>query len=120
MWLFTLFSAPRSVDAEAELRAELREFAFDGLTQLHDDLSTHAVKRGTWDGCVLSYRLGGPGSVSCDRKGRRGNAFTRYWDTERVPTDTVLRMIQEEIETRGSNEAPAGKPAIATSDRSVI
>ena len=114
MWLFTLFSAPRTVDAEAELRAELREFAYDGLTQLHDDLASHNVKRGTWDGCVLSYRLGGPGSVSCDRKGRRGNAFTRYWDTERVSPPTVLRMIEEEIETRRNLEAPAGTPVLAT------
>jgi len=113
MWLFTLFSAPRTVDAEAELKAELREFAFDGLTQLHDDLSTHSVKRGTWDGCVLSYRLGGPGSVSCDRKGRRGNAFTRYWDTERVSAETVMRMIEAEIETRRHQEVPTGSPVIA-------
>lgn len=113
MWLFTLFSAPRTVDAEAELQAELREFAYDGLTQLHDDLTTHSVKRGTWDGCVLSYRLGGPGSVSCDRKGRRGNAFTRYWDTERVSTATVLRMIEEEMANRRRQEAPAVSPVMA-------
>lgn len=108
MWLFSMFSAPRSTDAEAELRAELHEFAYDGLTQLRNDLTRNAIKRGTWDGCVLSYRLGGPASVSCDRKGRRGNAFTRYWDTERIPPATVLRLIEEEKEAR--KHAPAGSP----------
>lgn len=111
MWLFSMFSAPRTVDAESELRAELREFAYDGLVQLQIDLAAHTVKRGTWDGCVLSYRLGGPGSVSCDRKGRRGNAFTRYWDTERISGANVSRLVAEEMETRRHQETPAGNPA---------
>ena len=114
MWLFSMFSAPRTADAEAELRAELREFAYDGLTQLHADISNNAIKRGTWDGCVLSYRLGGPGSVSCDRKGRRGNAFTRYWDTERIAPATVLRLIEEEKEARRHLNAPTGSPVAAS------
>jgi hypothetical protein len=113
MWLFSMFSTPRTVDAEAELRAELREFAHDGLVQLQIDLQEGTVKRGTWDGCVLSYRLGGPGSVSCDRKGRRGNAFTRFWDTERFAAATVLKLIAEEMETRKHHEAPAGHPVAA-------
>lgn len=113
MWLFSMFSTPRTVDAEAELRAELREFAHDGLVQLQLDLQEGSVKRGTWDGCVLSYRLGAPGSVSCDRKGRRGNAFTRFWDTERFPAATVLKLIGEEMETRRHHEAPAGRPVVA-------
>lgn len=115
MWLFSMFSAPRTADAEAELRAELHEFAYDGLTQLHADLTNHAVKRGTWDGCVLSYRLGGPGSASCDRKGRRGNAFTRYWDTERISTTMVLRLIEEEKEARKHLDVPASFPITAAS-----
>src|SRR5690606_21053084 len=31
MWLFSFLSNPRAADAETELRAELREFAYDGL-----------------------------------------------------------------------------------------
>lgn len=108
MWLFKMFSTPRTVDAEEELRAELREFAFDGLTQLQMDLNAKTVKRGTWDGCVLSYRLGAPGSVTCDRKGRRGNAFTRFWDTERLQAGAVLHLVDQEITTRRHQEVPAG------------
>ena len=108
MWLFTMFSAPRTVDAETELRAELREFAYDGLVQVKLDLLANNVKHGTWDGCVLSYRLGSPGSVSCDRKGRRGNAFTRYWDTERVSPSFVLQRIDEEMNARKLQGVPAG------------
>jgi hypothetical protein len=113
MWLFSMFSVPRTADAEAELRAELQEFAYDGLTQLHSDLTSNAVKRGTWDGCVLSYRLGGPGSASCDRRGRRGNAFTRFWDTERISTATVLRLIEEEKKSREHVNVPAASPLVA-------
>lgn len=116
MWFFTLFTTPRTVDADSELRAELREFAYDGLTQLKLDLQASNVKHGTWDGCVLSYRLGGPGSVSCDRKGRRGNAFTRYWDTEHVSPAFVLQLIDEEMKARSGRQAPAGVPATASGD----
>jgi len=100
MWLFSFLSSPRAADAEAELRAELREFAYDGLVQLAIDLERNAVKRGTWDGCVLSYRRGYAGSVDCDRKGRRGNAFTRYWDAERIDRSRVLELVREEIHAR--------------------
>lgn len=113
MWIFSMFSAPRTADAEAELQSELRAFAYDGLVQLQSDLQHANVKRGTWDGCVLSYRLGAAGSATCDRKGRRGNAFTRFWDTERVSTATVLRLIAQEMETRRHHlVAPAGQEAV--------
>ncbi|HEX7050767.1 MAG TPA: hypothetical protein VF188_11235 [Longimicrobiales bacterium] len=104
MWLFSFLSSPRLADAEAELRAELREFAHDGLVQLGLDLERNAVKRGTWDGCVLSYRRGYAGSVDCDRKGRRGNAFTRFWDAERIDESQVRRLVQEELEARRSRQ----------------
>ena len=111
MWPFTVLSAPRTIDAETELRAELSQFAYDGLVQLQIDLLEHEVKRGTWDGCVLSYRLGAPGSANCDRNGRRGNAFTRYWDTERISAGMVLRLIDEEVQIRAPQ---TGKGARAT------
>jgi hypothetical protein len=95
-------------DAENELRTELREFAYDGLVQLSIDLERGVVKRGTWDGCVLSYRRGSAGSVDCDRKGRRGNAFTRFWDAERLDEGQVLKFVRAEIEARtAAGSAPA-------------
>ncbi len=97
MWLFSFLSSPRMADADAELQAELEEFSYDGLVQLALDLERGAVKRGTWDGCVLSYRRGAAGSVDCDRKGRRGNAFTRFWDAERIDDTHVLRLAREEL-----------------------
>ncbi len=106
MWLFSFLSSPRSADATAELRAELREFAHDGLVQLALDLEQNTVKRGTWDGCVLSYRRGYAGSVDCDRKGRRGNAFTRYWDAERIDRERVLELVYEEIRSRQAGGSP--------------
>jgi hypothetical protein len=107
MWLFSFLSGPRLADADAELRAELREFSYDGLVQLNIDLEAGEVKRGTWDGCALSYRRGFAGSVDCDRKGRRGNAFTRFWDAERVEDAHVLRLLREEIAERQPGSQPA-------------
>ncbi len=114
MWLFSFLSSPRAADADAELRAELREFAHDGLVQLALDLEQNAVKRGTWDGCVLSYRRGYAGSVDCDRKGRRGNAFTRYWDAERIDREHVLHLVQDEIRSRQATGAPRHHESPAT------
>lgn len=116
MWLFSFLSSPRAADADAELRAELAEFAYDGLVQLALDLERNVVKRGTWDGCVLSYRRGYAGSVDCDRKGRRGNAFTRYWDAERIGRDHVLELVRAEIRVRqaaGTDAPRQTEPAIA-------
>jgi hypothetical protein len=115
MWLFSFLSSPRVADADTELRAELREFSHDGLVQLAMDLERGVVKRGTWDGCVLSYRRGGAGSVDCDRKGRRGNAFTRFWDSERIREERVQELVRAELAARrlGSREpAPAKAPAL--------
>jgi hypothetical protein len=100
MWLFSFLSGPRLADADAELKAELRDFSYDGLIQLSIDLETGIVKRGTWDGCVLSYRRGYAGSVDSDRRGRRGNAFTRFWDAERVADAHVLEVLRQEIQER--------------------
>ena len=112
MWIFSFLSSPRLADADAELRAELREFSYDGLVQLAIDLERGVVKRGTWDGCVLSYRRGFAGSVDADRKGRRGNAFTRFWDAERMTEQQVLERVREELESRRiAREVPAPAPA---------
>lgn len=106
MWFFSFLSSPRLADADTELRAELREFAHDGLVQLASDLEDGVVRRGTWDGCVLSYRRGYAGSVDCDRKGRRGNAFTRFWDAERVKEAHVLTLVTDELAERQSGNEP--------------
>src|SRR5690554_2278798 len=100
MWILSFLSNSRVTDAETELREELRQFSHDGLVQLASDLEAHNVKRGTWDGCVLSYRRGFAGSVDCDRNGRRGNAFTRFWDAERIDRARVLELVREEIRAR--------------------
>lgn len=113
MWLLSFLSSPRQDDAETELRAELREFSYDGLVQLKQDLERDAVKRGTWDGCVLSYRRGDAGSVDCDRKGRRGNAFTRFWDAERIDVADVRRLVLDELDARPVERAPTDRPAPA-------
>ena len=110
MWLFSFLSSPRTADADNELRAELKEFAYDGLIQIAADLERKAVKRGTWDGCVLSYRRGYAGSVDCDRKGRRGNAFTRFWDAERLDEAHVLKIVREEIESRVQRRSAEVRP----------
>lgn len=116
MWLFSFLTNPRTADADNELRAELREFAYDGLVQLGTDLEREIVKRGTWDGCVLSYRRGYAGSVDCDRKGRRGNSFTRFWDAERFNEEHVLKLVREEVNTRrikrGLEELPQTQPMV--------
>ncbi len=119
MWPFSFISSARIGDAEAELAAELREFAHDGLVQLSLDLERGAVKRGTWDGCVLSYRRGAPASVDCDRKGRRGNAFTRCWDAERFTTERALALIRAEVEHRRREVRPGASPAPAFADAPV-
>lgn len=116
MWLFSFLSSPRLSDADDELRAELQEFSYDGLVQLEADLERGIVKRGTWDGCVLSYRRGSAGSVDCDRKGRRGNAFTRFWDSERIKEAHVLALVRLELATRqasGTGATPR-RPAPVT------
>ena len=54
-----------------ELAAELREFSYDGLVLLEEDLSAERVTRGSWAGCVLSYKRGAAGSTRRDRLGSR-------------------------------------------------
>ena len=57
-------------EALAELRAELADFNHDGLVQLIEDLRSGAVVRGSWTGCVISYKRGAAGSSRRDRLGR--------------------------------------------------
>ena len=89
-------SEQHRIDALAELRAELAEFSYDGLVQLIDDLSRGSVARGTWSGCVISYKRGAAGSARRDRLGRARNAFTILWDNGWLTDDEVLRMARHE------------------------
>jgi hypothetical protein len=96
--------------ALSELREELTEFSHDGLVQLSEDLRTHSVARGSWSGCVISYRRGAPGSVRRDRLGRARNAFTVLWDNGWLTDEEVASLAQREL--RGRSFAP---PAIVLS-----
>ncbi|MEX1182638.1 MAG: hypothetical protein WEF86_05345 [Gemmatimonadota bacterium] len=90
------------VEALHELQSELTEFSHDGLTQLRDDLAAHRVLRGTWSGCVISYKRGSPGSCRRDRLGRARNAFTILWDNGWVTDEEVASLLDAELTARAS------------------
>ena len=95
-----ILSCDHSLEAMAELRAELAEFSFDGLMQLRDDLATHSVLRGSWAGCVISYKSGAPGSCRRDRRGRARNAFTVLWDNGWLSDAAVASAVADELTLR--------------------
>jgi len=86
--------------ALAELRAELAEFSHDGLVQLREDLEQGLVVRGSWNGCVISYKRGAAGSVRRDRLGRPRNDFTAAWDLGWITEKQVIRAVDEELQKR--------------------
>jgi hypothetical protein len=88
------------IEAMTELRSELAEFSFDGLMQLCDDLASHAVLRGSWAGCVISYKSGAPGSCRRDRRGRARNAFTILWDNGWLSEEDVTSAVADELAVR--------------------
>ncbi|HEX2166737.1 MAG TPA: hypothetical protein VHG09_05810 [Longimicrobiales bacterium] len=99
--------APRLADdhrleAMIELRSELEEFSFDGLMQLREDLAGHAVLRGSWAGCVISYKSGAPGSCRRDRRGRARNAFTVLWDNGWLADEDVAAAVADELALRSA------------------
>ena len=85
-------------EALAELRAELAAFSHDGLIQLHEDLTAGTVARGSWAGCVISYKRGAAGSARRDRLGRARNAFTILWDNGWLTDEEVLDCIAAELD----------------------
>lgn len=95
-------SDDRRADALTELRAELAEFSHDGLLLLREDLHRHAVLRGSWTGCVISYKRGSPGSCRRDRRGRARNAFTVLWDNGWLSEDDIQAAITVEITLRAA------------------
>jgi hypothetical protein len=86
--------------ALAELRLELAEFSHDGLTQLREDLARGSVVRGSWAGCVISYKRGAPGSARRDRLGRARNAFTVLWDNGWLSEDEIGGIAERELHSR--------------------
>lgn len=87
--------------ALTELVAELTEFSYDGLTLLRQDLISGRVIRGSWAGCVLSYKRGAAGSSRRDRLGRARNALTVLWDSGWLTDEEVLAAVAREMARRG-------------------
>ncbi|HEX7091364.1 MAG TPA: hypothetical protein VF192_14580 [Longimicrobiales bacterium] len=94
------YSENHREEALAELRAELAEFSHDGLIQLREDLARRAVVRGSWAGCVISYKRGAPGSARRDRMGRARNAFTVLWDNGWLTDEEVMAVVDLELARR--------------------
>lgn len=97
----------RRRDGLAELVAELACFAHDGLVLLREELAEQRVGRGSWDGCVLSYRRGWAGSVRRDRQGRASNAFSILWDAGRLTDREALRAVDRELIRRSRQRGRA-------------
>ena len=105
------YSENHREEALAELRAELSEFSHDGLIQLREDLARRAVVRGSWAGCVISYKRGAPGSARRDRMGRARNAFTVLWDNGWLTDEEVMALVDVELARRRTEPSPAPSPA---------
>jgi len=101
------YSEHHRIEALTELRSELADFCHDGLIQLREDLSQQTVMRGSWTGCVISYKSGAPGSCRRDRMGRARNAFTVLWDNGWITDSDVRRLLDAELASR--ENMPAGR-----------
>jgi hypothetical protein len=104
------YSENHREEALAELRAELSEFSHDGLIQLREDLTRRAVVRGSWAGCVISYKRGAPGSARRDRMGRARNAFTVLWDNGWLTDEEVIAVVDLELARRRRDAAVSAPP----------
>ncbi len=102
---FHRYSHAHRDDALEELGAELREFSHDGLIELRDDLARGVVVRGSWAGCVISYKRGAPGSARRDRMGRARNAFTVLWDNGWLTDEDVATCVDVELGRRQRSAA---------------
>ena len=96
------YSETHRAEALNELRWELAEFSPDGLIQLMEDLTQSSVARGSWAGCVISYKRGAPGSARRDRMGRARNAFTILWDNGWLTDEEVLSLVADEVRKRAT------------------
>jgi hypothetical protein len=105
------YSEDHREDALADLTAELAEFNHDGLVQLREDLARCAVVRGSWAGCVISYKRGAPGSARRDRLGRARNAFTVLWDNGWLTDEEVVQAVELELQRRHDSVVPTPERA---------
>jgi len=94
------YSEAHRSDAIRELDAELGEFSHDGLVELREDLTRGVVVRGSWAGCVISYKRGAAGSTRRDRLGRARNAFTVLWDNGWLTDEEVVSRVEGELSRR--------------------
>ena len=101
---FSPCSETHRIEAIAELSAELADFSHDGLVQLIEDLEGGSVTRGSWTGCVISYKRGGAGSVRRDRMGRARNAFTILWDSGWITDEEAAACVNAELERRETHQ----------------
>ena len=99
---FSPCSETHRLEAIAELRAELGDFNHDGLVQLIEDLKSGIVARGSWTGCVISYKRGAAGSARRDRMGRARNVFTVLWDNGWITDEEVIALATHEIRRRAA------------------
>ncbi len=99
------YSESHREEALNELRWELADFSHDGVVQLVEDLTHSSVVRGSWGGCVISYKRGAPGSARRDRLGRARNAFTILWDNGWLTDEEVLQLARLEL-MRREHHAP--------------
>ena len=99
-------------EAISELRAELADFSHDGLVQLLEDLLLGTVARGSWTGCVISYKRGAAGSARRDRFGRARNAFTVLWDSGWLTDEEVMDGVRSEFTRRGSTTHETAPAAV--------
>ena len=99
---FSHCSETHRLEAIAELRAELADFNHDGLVQLIEDLKSGIVARGSWTGCVISYKRGAAGSARRDRMGRARNVFTVLWDNGWITDEEVIALASLEIRRRAT------------------
>lgn len=109
-----IFSERLKSEAMEELRAELETFSHDGLIALHEALEQGIVVRGSWNGCVISYKNGAAGSVRRDRLGRARNAFTVLWDNGWITDEQVKQEVEKELERR---QIPQPAPALSAGIR---
>ena len=99
---FNRCSEAHRQEAASELLAELTDFSHDGLTQLIEDLTRGGVARGSWTGCVISYKRGAAGSARRDRMGRARNTFTILWDNGWITDEEVIALAKAELRRRES------------------
>jgi hypothetical protein len=74
------------------------------------------VVRGSWAGCVISYKRGAPGSARRDRLGRARNAFTVLWDNGWLTDEEVTALVDLELARRRLTGIELAEPVETVSE----